>query len=434
MNTQPTPQQNSNSAYFGWTMWLIATLFFALDYFLHTAPGQLLVPMSNSILGSSSASNKVIIGNILSIYFPIYAACQIPAGYCLDKFGIKIPLFLACMLVSLGLIVCAQPSITALYIGRALTAMGSSFAFLGALKAASMWLPTNRMGLAVGFTNSAGTILGAILGLPILNLLINYTSWQQALIWFASAGCVLSAIILFCLKSNKNTPPLNPRKKNLLMTPVSARKMLKSIFLALYAGIMVGTIVNAMGETYGITILHESLQIGKAQATDICVWLFIGIAVGGPIHGMITNKTRIKTTQWMLIFCAASCLCYASIITLLDTAPSVNHSTMGISTISLVFSSLLFITGFCVSSMLLSFSWARTHYPKHTHARIFAVINMVIGACGYIFTYFVGNVEKMANLSHIELQHKLLYFTIPLLVSIVFCYIGTHESKALNQE
>ncbi len=420
--------------YFGWAMWFIAALFYALDYFLHTAPGQLLLPMSKSILGSSSHTNKVVIGNILSIYFPIYAVCQIPAGYCLDKYGIKKPLFFACGLVSIGLLICTHPSIKALYIGRTLTAIGSSFAFLGALKAASMWLPTNKMGLAVGLTNSAGTILGAILGLPILNLLIGYTNWQQALIWFAFAGFILSIIILFFLKSNMNTKPLNPRKKNLLMAPVSASKMLKSFFLALYAGIMVGTIVNAMGETYGITILHESLNITKTQATDISSFLFIGIAIGGPTHGLITSKTRIKPTQWMLALCAASTLCYTTMIALLNAAPAASHSTMGMSTISLIFGSLLFVTGFCVSSMLLSFSWARSHYPKHTHARVFAVINMVIGACGYIFTYFVGKVEKISNLTHTELQHQLLYFTIPLLISLVCCYIGTRETKPLNQE
>jgi MFS family permease len=433
--TSKTQSGSSKGVYFAWGMWLIAALFYALDYFLHTAPGRLLAPMASSLLGANTKANQASIANILNIYFPIYAICQIPAGYCLDKFGIKVPLALACLLVSIGLLICSHATITALYIGRTLTAVGSSFAFLGALKAASMWLPTHKMGLAVGLTNSVGTILGgAILGLPILNLLIGYTDWQQALTWFAGCGLVLSISILLLLKSSSKNAPLNLRKKNLLMTPVSSSKMLKSIFLALYAGIMVGTIVNAMGETYGVSIMQEMLKIGNTQATDICSWLFIGIAVGGPTHGYITNKTRIKPTLWMLIFCTLSTICYILVISMLNNGPGHNHTVLGLSSISLLFGGLLFITGFCVSSMLLSFSWARSHYPKHTHARIFALINMLIGICGYIFPYLVGNVEKFSSNSHAELQHQLFYFTIPLVVSILFCYIGTREAKPLNQE
>ena len=104
----------------------------------------------------------------MSIYFPIYAICQIPAGYILDRYSIKIVLSLACFIVSIGLVCMMNASISALIIGRLLIALGSAFAFLGALKVASVWLPEHLFPIAVGLTNTIG-VFGGIFGQIFLN-------------------------------------------------------------------------------------------------------------------------------------------------------------------------------------------------------------------------------------------------------------------------
>ena len=342
-----------------WFMWLIAALFYVLDYFLHTAPTQLLAPMSDTIFHNTSAKNLAHIGNIMSIYFPVYAICQIPAGYCLDRFGVRIPLMLACLMVGAGLWVSTYATPHTLVMGRLLTAAGSSFAFLGALKTASMWLPTRHLGLAVGLTNSLGTILGgAILGLPLLNKLITDTNWQDALMQFVYLCIAVSILMLIFLRTNQEKK--KGPSKHLLLKPVQFKQILSSLFLALYAGIMVGIIVNAMGELYGVTILQQTLNIDGKQATFICARLFVGIAIGGPTHGYLTTRLKISPPKWMLGFCALSCLLFLIQTILYSTnAPS------------FVFVVVILLSGFSVSSMLLAFSWTRNFYPKYYHARVF---------------------------------------------------------------
>ena len=405
-------------------MWLTATLFYALDYFLHTAPAQLLAPISNTIFQNTDIKNIARIGDIMSIYFPVYAISQIPAGYFLDRFGVRIPLTCACLVVGLGLWVSTTGSIETLILGRILTAAGSAFAFLGALKTATMWLPSSQLGLAVGLTNSIGTVLGgAILGLPLLNSLIsgNNNNWQYALMLFAIICLYVSCMMLLFLRTN--TSKKTSQRKHLLLKPVKFKQIVSSIFLALYAGIMVGIIVNAMGESYGVIILHQTLNIPNKLATYISASLFVGIAIGGPTHGYITTRYKISPPRWMLFFCAMSCALYFIKTMLYFTNTPV-----------FIFILLTLLLGFSVSSMLLAFSWTRDFYPKYFHARIFALINVTIAICGYGFLRLFGWMESSSVTTSGSLQKHLLLFTIPLAFSLLLCYVGTRKDRAINEE
>ena len=240
-------------------MWLIAALFYGLDYFQHTAPSVLIEPIAHSLDVSYTT-----IGNIMGIYFPLYALSQIPAGYCLDRFGIRITLTFACLIVSLGLLISSSPSLTALTIGRVLIAIGSAAAFLGALKTGSTWLSKSTFPFAVGLTNTIG-VLGGLLGQPFLNHMIEQSTWQHAfhlITWF---GFILAVIIYSLLRA-----PEKPRgllESNSHIAPILKTQAVW--LLALYAGIMVGTVVNAFAELYDVVFLKYSHHISSQQAASI---------------------------------------------------------------------------------------------------------------------------------------------------------------------
>ena len=173
---------SKKAALHGWWLWFVAALFFALDYFQHTAPSVLIKPIAQA-----AHLNIFDLGSIMSLYFPVYAASQLPAGYLLDRLGVRIVLTAACLIVSLGLHLMSFPTESALIYGRILIAIGSAFAFLGALKTASIVLPQKTFPIAVGLTNSIG-VVGGILGLPFLNYLILQFNWEKALRFIAAFG------------------------------------------------------------------------------------------------------------------------------------------------------------------------------------------------------------------------------------------------------
>lgn len=121
----------------GWGIWIVAAIFYGLDYFQHTAPSVLIKPISTGMgVGIED------IAYVMSIYFPIYAISQVPAGIMLDRFGSRIMLSVSCLVMSLGILLFVyDPSLDTMLIGRVLIAIGSAVAFIGTLKVAADVLP-----------------------------------------------------------------------------------------------------------------------------------------------------------------------------------------------------------------------------------------------------------------------------------------------------
>lgn len=387
--------QTTQSTMRGWWLWLIAALFYALDYFQHTAPSVLIKPIAQT-----SGISLYYIGEIMSLYFPIYAISQIPAGYLLDRFGVKFALSIACLVVSTGLYCMSIPHAAPLIIGRILIAMGSAFAFLGALKTASAALPERLFPVIVGLTNTIG-VLGGILGQPFLNFLILKFNWEHATHYIVIFGVILAAFILCFLNTPKHKKSLGIDKQYFALF-----KDAQVWFLALYAGIMVGTVVNAFSELYDVTFLENTLRITSQKAATISSMIFIGIAIGGPLHGVIAKYFKAPRTSWMLITCFATILSFSAIILIAWLQPSLTYMYV-----------FYFLSGFFVSSMLLSFSVARAAYHANMHASVFALVNMVIGICGFIFQFLLS--KLLADT--ISYSAAFLVLLIPLIGSLFLC-------------
>jgi predicted MFS family arabinose efflux permease len=340
------------------------------------------------------------IGSIMSLYFPVYAISQLPAGYLLDRFGVRVVLTISCLVVSVGLFLISFPQESTLIDGRILIAIGSAFAFLGALKTASGCLPERFFPLAVGLTNSIG-VIGGILGLPFLNHLIVEFNWEIAIRFIAYFGVVLAFFLLVFLSVPKNKIQEN---KDHFITHIFRDRQIW--FLAIYAGIMVGTVVNAFSELYDVNFLETVLNISSQSAAQISSMIFIGIGVGGPSHGIIAKLFK-QTKSWMLIACFATIISFSLII--LSSIVDYSYATMYV---------LYFFTGFFVSSMLLSFDVAKRSYDKSLHATIFALVNMVISLGGFIFQYLLSYLLE----SKLGYDASFLALLIPLLVSLILCY------------
>ncbi|MGV3278023.1 MFS transporter [Rickettsiales bacterium LUAb2] len=413
-----SPSYVQKSTIIGWSMWFIAALFYALDYFQHTAPSVLIKPIADSL-----SVNIVHVGNIMSIYFPIYALSQIPAGYIIDRFGLKYSLTFACIITSIGLVIMTIPSDFMLILGRVLIAVGSAFAFIGALKTADYWLPKSVFPIAVGITNTIG-VLGGILGQPMLQKLIQIYEWQTAVLYIGIAGFILSGLIFALLYTPKEVQQkIKTTKVTVSNTGISIFKNKNMYILGLYSGIMVGTVVNAFSELYNVIFLEKTFHVNAQSAALISSMLFIGIAIGGPTHGIIARILK-SAKKWMIISCLFTILSFASIIVLSGFNSNIN----------LLYISYI-LSGFFVSSMLLSFSLATTGYTKEDHAKIFAVINMMIGVCGFIFQFALGYmIKKMENIfgtnsESLVFISSFMILLVPLIFSLFLCFKVKEENQ-----
>ena len=397
----------------GWLIWSIAAVFYGLDYFQHTAPSVLLKPISADMgVGIEQ------IANIMSIYFPVYAISQIPAGILLDRLGTRIMLSISCLIMSLGILLFVyDPNVSTMMIGRILIAIGSAVAFIGTLKVAADILPERLFPIAVGFTNTIG-VLGGIFGQVFLNYLVNLNGWQSALAFIAYFGIVWSVVIILLFKySNVKSESSIKKHSMTFMQGIRILSNKRLWMIAIYAGIMVGIVVNAFSELYDVLFLEHVYHLTEAAAAKISVMMFVGIAFGGPLHGFIARYFGEKHL-WMLICNMITVFTFSGVILLSE---SISPNLLYI---------LFFIIGFTVSSMLLAFSIVEEMFPNEIKATALAIVNMVIGLCGAIFSYLISSISVYINggplLERVKsgiFEQSFVYLLIPLLISTILICI-----------
>ncbi|MED7819010.1 MULTISPECIES: MFS transporter [unclassified Francisella] len=398
----------------GWSIWSIAAIFYGLDYFQHTAPSVLIKPIASDMgVGIED------IAYIMSIYFPIYAISQVPAGILLDKYGSKAMLSISCLIMSLGILLFVyNPSLYTMFIGRILIAIGSAVAFVGTLKVAADVLPERFFPIAVGLTNTIG-VLGGIFGQVLLVYLVELYRWQLALAAIGYFGILWSVIIVLFLKySNNPNQSINNKFKYLSFSESLKLLLNKKLWLlAIYAGLMVGIVVNSFSELYDVLFLQQAYQLSDHTAAHVSVMLFIGIAVGGPSHGFIASIFGEKRV-WMFICNIITILVFSSVI-IFPRLISADFLYI-----------MFFVIGFCVSSMLLAFSVVEEIFPVQIKATALAIVNMVIGLCGAVFQYLISYISVYLNGGPLKVNIDIkvfdsafIYLIVPLLFSTIIIFV-----------
>jgi nitrate/nitrite transporter NarK len=85
--------------------------------------------------------------------------------------------------------------------GRFLMGFGASFAFVGALKLATMWFCPTRFGLLAGLTQALG-MLGAAIGAGPLSALVEGLGWRKAMWLIGGILMVISVLIGLLVRDN----------------------------------------------------------------------------------------------------------------------------------------------------------------------------------------------------------------------------------------
>ena len=416
LNLKNNDKNHINKLYFfGILMWMIASIFYGLDYLQHTIPSVLIEPIAKQI-----GVSYIDVANIMSVYFPVYAISQIPAGYLIDRFGLRITLFSACLVVTIGLFMMLAPYLSAILIGRVFIGIGSAFAFIGALKTASVWLPENRFSLFLGITQMIG-VIGGLLGQTLITYLIKIDGWQGAIHSIFIFGLTWSFIILFFLKNNKKVKlKLAENKKNQSIKFLLVLMKDKNIWLlALYAGIIVGTIMSTFAELYDIIFLTDSFNITKTDAAYISSFIFIGVGIGAPLHGILINYFKSQKT-YLILNGFLALIVFACVP--LSALFSLN---------TFLLPGIFFILGFFTVSMLITFSIAKSTHEEEHHGIIFAFINTIIGLSGFIFPILFGTIIKFI-LNHFQTNNQFIPTLFLLLIPIIAALIIATQIQIKN--
>jgi ACS family D-galactonate transporter-like MFS transporter len=151
---------------------------------------NLSVVLATSKVRDAFLLDDSIRGVLNSAFFWSYALLQIPAGWVVDRFGVKRPYAIGFLLWTLiSAATGGVTSVSMLLALRLLLGAGESISAPASLRWIRWNCPEERRGLAIGIY-MAGTKIGSAIGVPLAAVLISAFSWRSMFVISGLAGLV----------------------------------------------------------------------------------------------------------------------------------------------------------------------------------------------------------------------------------------------------
>lgn len=320
---------------------------------------------------------------------------QIPAGIAIDKLGVKRILLFATLLAALGsMLFSFANSVTALLVARAALGFAGGFAFVSALKLASVYFSPRLFPLLAGFTQLLGYLGAALSGAPLAHLMSRY-NWRDVYFVIALVGVLIFFMTVLFVRhwhSDKKSkryqsereqhvaPPLNRIIKQSLKLCAKPQMLLNGLYCTFMMGAT--SVFSALwGINYLITVKGTSEPVAALTSSLV----FIGVAVASPFWGILasifSNVKLLLISAAILASIDTYCLLYVHI------------GTVG-----------LYITGFLFgvfqSVHILNFAIVQRGVDSRYLGSVLALLNMFTSGGGALLQPFTGILIEYSHKMH----------------------------------
>jgi sugar phosphate permease len=382
---------------------------------------QLFPSVISADLLNANKFTGVEIAIMASSYYYSYSFVQILAGYIIDRYDVRLPCFLAILLVSLAMIGFSYTdSFYAMCISRATMGIGAAFATVLYMKCAAVWASPKAFGIISSLLATV-TMFGAAFGSAPIAWFFERVGWNTGINVLGVIGVALAFLALIFV-SNKGS------KAGIVNFKLSFADVKKIIInksnwlLFIYAGITFSPAL-IIGGLWGNPFLIEKFHITNTSASMLLFTMFIGIGIGAPIWAIISanlNKRKILMHLANLI----SLLSFIGIIYL---------------DLSYNLTMLLFFTlGFSIGCFMICFQLCREINSVYVMGIAVAFVNMGDGIISSILEPLIGYIlDALKTGNEFSLSsYKIALTTLPLcfiLSSIVLIYLKAADGNTANR-
>lgn len=361
----------SKSRLVAWTIWILASIFYAYQYILRVMPNVLIEDILQQFNFDAAT-----FGQFSGVYYIGYSLMHLPVGILLDRVGPK-KVMSSCILVSvLGLL----PLLFANYwiypiVGRVLVGMGSSAAILGVFKVIRMGFSESQFTKMLGFSATIG-LIGAIYGGGPVSYLRSSLGYEAVIQMMALLGVGLAILTYFLI------PKMEKKIDSSVWASVKEVLSEKRVLATcLFAGLMVGPL-EGFADVWGTAFLKHVYGFDVAISSSLPSLIFIGMCFGAPILGFIGEKTQkplqtiIGSAVLMAVIFFALCLFRFSLGSL---------------------SVCFIIVGVCCAYQVLAIYLATTFVKEELAGLTSALVNMIVMVFGYVFHSSMGAVVSLSG-------------------------------------
>lgn len=419
--------QKTKASTFGWFICLLGAIFYCYEYLLRVSPSV----MTHDLMLRYSL-DATGYGNLQALYYYIYVPLQLLVGLFFDRFGLRRLLSVAILFCTIGIYFFGNGHSLALaQFGRLLVGLGSSFAFVGLLKLAAIWLPAERFALVSGLATALGTA-GGIIGDFSLTALVETLGWQATCYWASAFGLLLCVLVFTFVrddvgKRKRKTPQMIELETVKLDSiqralPEILRLLARSQFWVNAAiGCLLYLPLSAFAELWAIPFLRQAMHLTSQQAATGASLVFFAWVVGAPFMGWFSDFIRQRRV--LLTTGGVGAAIFMSVVLYM---PNLTMYSLYVS---------LFLFGFFSSSQVLVFPVVRDMTPRVLTGTAFSITNFVVMISGFTvpligrildLTWSGGLLDGVRSYSIEDFQLGLMVLPIGLIVAAVLSFF-LHE-------
>ena len=381
----------SKTSVLAWTVFFTGILYYCFAYLLRVYPSV----MEHQLLGHFHITAGTF-GILTSSYYFSYAPMQLPVGVSVDKIGPRRSLLFACSMALIGVLLFAQTDFYIIaVIGRFLVGFGAAFAYVTALKLATVWLPRRFFATATGAVTGSGMV-AAIFTDIYLTHIVETQGYHHALNFPLIVSMILFALIIGFVRDK----PKNATEENTIQQEASALSYRE---LGNYLSMIIRNqqmwIIGAVGallylpssvflDVWALPYLERVYHFSSEQAAlgfsvMLVGWICSSFATGA-LSDILGNR---KTPLMIATFGAAAT---ASFIFYM---PNIPHLALYI---------LLFIFGVFCGPHPLCFTLSKENYSQKISGTAIAFANFVIMMGGFVFQPVVGKLLDLVWMGTLE--------------------------------
>jgi len=396
--------------------WLIIWMCFlanAISY-IDRANLSIAAPGIRAELGIDAAT----MGWVLSTFFWTYAVMQLPAGWIIDRVGVRVSLAFAVAWWSVFTAATGLArGVWQFVVVRLMLGVGESASLPSFTRTAFNWFPRSERGMACGIFNS-GSTAGSALSLPLVTALIWAVGWRGAFVVTGALGVAWALAWWFIYRDPEQHRAIAPKEVDALLAersmPVTVTEKISWLDLFRYRsvwGLMIGLFCLNFAIYFFITWFPSYLL--QARGFSLTALGTLGalpavMAVVGNWMGGYASDRLIKA-GWSHTAARKTCL----------VGGMAMASCIGLSAV--VESTWLCLALFTLAYFSLSFTGANVWTvaseiaptPGHV-ASIGGIQNFAGNLAGILISVFTGQMLKLTQGS----------FLIPLATAGALCLVG----------
>jgi predicted MFS family arabinose efflux permease len=270
----------------------LALASFVLSFVHRTAPAAIASELT-AAFGISSA----VLGALAATYFYVYTLLQVPVGVLADTLGPRRLLTGGAAIAAAGsLLFALAPVWEVAAVGRTLTGVGVSVAFISVLKLSAVWYTPQRFATLAGVTMFVGNLGAVVAGGP-LAWLVTQTSWRNVFLALALLSALIAVLTWWRVRDRPGDlglPPVNPPAAGAAAVPWGSA--LRSVLAnpatwpPFFVNFGVGGSFLAFAGLWAVPFLQQVHGMERVTAAQHASALLLGVAFGSMAIGVISDR------------------------------------------------------------------------------------------------------------------------------------------------